>query len=87
MKETRRSNLLTSLSDIFGKSDLRKNIWKQNDFYFRALKNKWQDIAGDILAKESYIAYEKKDTIFIYVTNSVWTVSYTHLTLPTKRIV
>lgn len=72
MKEKRRSNLLTSLSDIFGKSDLRKNIWKQNDFYFRALKNKWQDIAGDILAKESYIAYEKKDTIFIYVTNSVW---------------
>lgn len=40
--------------------------------FVSAAANKWKIIAGPMIARESYISFEKKQTLYITVTNSVW---------------
>lgn len=72
MKNNKRTGTMTTVSDTFLHSQLRKQIYENPSFHFRLFQEKWKDFAGDIMAKESYIGYEKEGILYIYVTNSVW---------------
>lgn len=72
MKNKKRTGTMTTVSDTFLHSQLRKQIYENPSFHFRLFQEKWKDFAGDIMAKESYMGYEKEGILYIYVTNSVW---------------
>ncbi len=67
----RRYSRLTPVSE--GMKSVEKTILSGNEeFQFWMFRQKWKDFAGDMLAKESYIARADGKTLWIYAQNSVW---------------
>lgn len=68
----KRTGRLSNLSEVFQLSKEGKTLFSNPSFRFWQLQNKWKNIAGPMIARESYISFEKKQTLYITVTNSVW---------------
>lgn len=68
----KRTGRLSNLSEVFQLSKEGKTLFSNPSFRFWQLQNKWKHIAGPMIARESYISFEKKQTLYITVTNSVW---------------
>lgn len=68
----KRTGRLSNLSEVFQLSKEGKTFFSNPSFRFWQLQNKWKNIAGPMIARESYISFEKKQTLYITVTNSVW---------------
>ena len=68
----KRTGRLSNLSEVFQLSKEGKTLFSNPSFRFWQLQNKWKHIAGSIIARESYISFERKQTLYITVTNSVW---------------
>lgn len=68
----KRTGRLSNLSEVFQLSKEGKTLFSNPSFRFWQLQNKWKHIAGSMIARESYISFEKKQTLYITVTNSVW---------------
>ena len=68
----KRTGRLSNLSEVFQLSKEGKTLFSNPSFRFWQLQNKWKHIAGSMIARESYISFERKQTLYITVTNSVW---------------
>lgn len=68
----KRTGCLSNLSEVFQLSKEGKTLFSNPSFRFWQLQNKWKHIAGSMIARESYISFERKQTLYITVTNSVW---------------
>lgn len=68
----KRTGRLSNLSEVFQLSKEGKTLFSNPSFCFWQLQNKWKHIAGSMIARESYISFEKNQTLYIAVTNSVW---------------
>lgn len=68
----KRTGRLSNLSEVFQLSKEGKTLFSNPSFRFWQLQNKWKHIAGPMIARESYISFEKKQTLYITVTNSIW---------------
>lgn len=53
-------------------SEVEHMAFGSDAFQFWLFQKRWPSIAGDTLAKESYIGREVGTTLYIHVTNSVW---------------
>ncbi len=53
-------------------SEVERLAFGSDAFQFWLFQKRWPSIAGETLAKESYIGREAGTTLYIHVTNSVW---------------
>lgn len=67
----KRTGKMAGLSEIFQLSNEGRRLFSSSSFLFWKLQKKWEEIVGPLLAKDSYISFEKDKTIYIAVTNSV----------------
>lgn len=68
----RRTRTMENISTVFTASDLNRRLFGQEGFQFFLFEKRWEKMVGPVMAKESYISYYKKDTLFVTVTNSVF---------------
>ena len=63
---------LVEVSKIF-ETSLLDSLFKNNENYkLFILQKSWENIAGSLLAKESFVLKFVNSVLFIQVTNSVW---------------
>ena len=66
----KRTGRLSNLSEVFQLSKEGKTLFSNPSFRFWQLQNKWKHIAGSMIARESYISFERKQTCLLYTSPS-----------------
>lgn len=68
----KRTRKMENISTVFTASDLNRRLFGQEGFQFFLFGKRWEKMVGPVMAKESYVSYYKKDTLYVTVTNSVF---------------